>query len=189
MPALGTPEARELDEMLLAIENEFAASLTPTPLRERFETFARDKKEHIDRLRATIGAAVAWWIVKGREAGHDHDILDQVALRETQAIIALVARAMKRRQGEPFSPARIAIVAYTVAKSIGEMEGPPADIKAIADTIDDLASDIEKERDRLRELIEEIADMDLGDVEIEHRTIIDRCRAEVESWDAEEVAT
>lgn len=42
---------------------------------------------------------------------------------------------------------------------------------------------IERERDRLRELIEEIADMDLGDPEMEHREIIARCRKEVESWE------
>lgn len=39
-----------------------------------------------------------------------------------------------------------------------------------------------RERDRLRELIEEIADMDIGDIEMEHREIIARCRAEAERW-------
>lgn len=35
---------------------------------------------------------------------------------------------------------------------------------------------------RLRDLIDEIADMDIGDIEIEHREIIARCREEQKRW-------
>ena len=42
---------------------------------------------------------------------------------------------------------------------------------------------IEQERDRLRDLIEEIADMGIGEPEAEHRDIIARCRAEMKRWE------
>jgi uncharacterized coiled-coil protein SlyX len=173
--------------MLADIERAFAASITPDDLRDRFTAFVRDEKQHVDRLCATLLAAVSWWIVKGREAGHDADVLDQIALQQMQAAIANVCRAMKARQGQPFEPARIAIVAYTIAESVGASPEPPQPdaIERIAETIDDLASDVERERDRLRELIEEIADMDVGDIELEHREIIARCRAEAKRWEDE----
>ncbi len=183
-----TSEQRiELGNMLTEIDEAFEASVTPSPLRAECLSFVADNKSNVERLRATLAATVAWWIVKGKEAGFHPDVVDQIALQETQFTIALISRAMKARQGQPFSPARVAIVAYFVAKAAAAGEPAKADVEAMAAAVDDLASDIEKERDRLRELIEEIADMDLGDVEIEHRTIIDRCRAEVESWDAAEV--
>lgn len=46
-----------------------------------------------------------------------------------------------------------------------------------------LANDAANEIERLRELIEDIADMDVGDVEMEHREIIARCRAEAAKWE------
>lgn len=45
-----------------------------------------------------------------------------------------------------------------------------------------LASTAAREIERLRELIDDIADMDVGDVELEHREIIARCRAEQKRW-------
>jgi hypothetical protein len=45
-------------------------------------------------------------------------------------------------------------------------------------TIIALAAEVE----RLRDLIDEFADMDLTEPEVEHREIIDRCRQEQQRW-------
>ncbi len=174
--------------MLADIERAFAASITPDELRQRFTAFAIEQKEHVDHLLATLVASTSWWIIKGRDAGHDPDVLDQVALQQMQAAISTICRVMKARQGQPFEPARIAIVAYTVAESVdASREAPQPDaLERITETVDDLASDVERERDRLRELIEEIADMELlGAADREHREIIARCRAEAKRWEDE----
>lgn len=176
----------ELDAMIEDIAAAWDASQTPSDLRETFVAFVRDNKAHVERLRAQLLATVSWWIVKGEEAGHDRNALEQAALQETQFTIAAIARAMKARQGEPFSPARVAIVAYKIAEQIAKAEPVKADLDEVTALVDDLVTDIEAERDRLRDLIDEIADMGLGDVEMEHRDIIARCRSEQKRWNGED---
>lgn len=171
-----------LDAMIEDIVAQWGNARTPVDLRTRLIGFCFDHKQDVDRLTAQLAATVAWWIVKGAEAGHDRDVLEQVALQQTLQAISAIAKAVKQRQGEPYSPARLAIVAYHVAMDVGALGPASVDLEGIAGAIDGLASDIESERDALRELIEEIADMDVGDVEIEHREIIARCRAEAKKW-------
>lgn len=55
-----------------------------------------------------------------------------------------------------------------------------------ADCICRTANTAADEINRLRDLIDEIADMGLADPEIEHRAIIDRCRAEQRRWTGED---
>lgn len=178
-----------LDDMTRGLAAAWERSQTPGDLRSRIVAWAVGNREHVDRLEALVGATVAWWIIKGSEAGHDRDMLDQVALQTTHRVIARIARTMKARQGEPYEPARIAIVAYAIAHAMDDGSGP-LDLEAIAGAIDAVAADTEAENARLRELIDEIADMDIGEPEIEHREIIARCRAEQRRWydDEEEAA-
>lgn len=171
-----------VDALLADIRRCWSASQTPSDLREKFEAWSRENKEHIDRLRAVMGASAAWWIIKGREAGHDADILDQVALQATQWVIATIARTMKKRQGEAFEPARIAIVAYEIAQRVGQ-NGGEVDLEGLTQTAEAITNDVEADNERLRELISDIADMDLGDPEMEHREIIARCREETMRWE------
>lgn len=175
----------ELDAMIEDIAAAWDASHTPCDLRKKFVAFVQENKAHVERLRAQLLATVSWWIVKGEEAGHDRDALEQAALQETQFTIAAIARAMKARQGEPFSPARVSIVAYKIAEQIAKAEPVKVDLEEVTALMDDFITDIEAERDRLRDLIDEIADMGIGDVEMEHRDIIARCRAEQKRWNGE----
>lgn len=173
----------ERDAMIKSIASAWEQAHTPNELRERFLAFATENKGHIERLRAQLAAMVAWWIIKGAEAGHDRDVLEQVALQETQAVISTIARAMKTRKGEPFSPARVAIVAYHIAELVAQSDQTKADLEGIAAAIDDLASDIERERDELRSLIKDIVYIDLGDSLLEYGEILNRCRAQVSKWE------
>lgn len=142
-----------LDRMVEEIVEAWDAAMTPQPLREQFQHFVEHHRRQVDSLHAQLAAVVAWWIINGGAAGHDREILEQVALQETQRVIATVARAMKARQGQPFSPARVAVVAYEVARIVNEGEPPVVDLERIASTIDDLASDVEQQRDELAEML------------------------------------
>lgn len=175
----------ERDDMLAAISAAWTDSQTPPDLRERYTAWSRDNRHHIDRLRAVLGSSLAWWIIKGEEAGHDRDILEQVALQSSQIMIAHIALTMKRRQGRPFEPARVAIVAYAAAQALADQAPPELDLEAICAAAEDIGADTDAENTRLRELIDDIADMDLGDPEMEHREIIARCRAEQKRWSEE----
>lgn len=178
-------EPRELQALVADVTRVWHESQTPDALRASFQAWATENSGHVDRLRAVMGATVAWWIVKGREAGHDPDVLDQVALQSTQFAIAWIARAMKIRQGQLFEPARVAIVAYAISKSIADL--PAGDVnpnlEGLTDCAEAIQADVSAENERLRAIISEIADMDLGDPELEHREIVARCRTEVASWE------
>lgn len=171
-----------LETVLSQISKSWGASQTSPELRERFIAWSRENASHIDRLRAVVGSSLAWWIIKGVEAGHDHDVLEQVALQQTQNVIAHVAWTMKRRQGEPFDPGRIAIVAYIMADAFVTHPPKELDLDSITKVAEEIGADADCENERLRNLIDEIADMDVGDIEIEHREIIARCRAEQKIW-------
>ncbi len=176
----------ELAEMLSEVGRCWSESLTPEPLRLAFLAWNRQHKSQVDRLRALLAAATAWWIVGGREAGHDPAILEQVGLQTTLWAAAVISRAAKLRQGAPFAPGRLAIVAWAVAHQVAQQQAS-ADIEGLArageDLIDGLDAAREMEHERLRNLIADIADMDLGETEMEHREIVARCRAEVERWE------
>lgn len=174
-------DSTDLDTMLTAISAAWGPSHTPPEKRAEFVAWAAENREHCLRLHALIGATAAWWIVKGAEAGHDRDILDQVALQETQRAIARIARVMKARQGEAFSPARVAIVAYQIAGLVAA-DDADLDIDAIANAADDIGADTGAENARLRRLIEEFTYLDTGELSPEHRDLITRCRAEQTLW-------
>lgn len=167
-------DTTERDAMLTAITEAWSAATTPDDMRERLLAWSKENAEHTGRLRAIVGATLAWWIIKGAEAGHDRDVLDQVALQQTQLVCAMIARAMKQRQGLPYSPARVAIVAYHAARLAEAGDG--VDIEGLTETAEAIINDVEAENERLRELVDEIADMDPSEPEIHYRDIIARCR-------------
>lgn len=129
----------DLDKMLADISAAWEASRTPPALQQTWITWSRENAEHLQNLRATVGGNMAWWIIKGEELGHSRDTLDQAALQAGQMVIAQIALAMKRRQGEPFSPARVAIVAYAMAEMVAAEPGPGLDLDAIAKAADELS--------------------------------------------------
>ena len=105
-------------DMLAKVQRAFDEARTPPGLRERFQAFAEAEADHVLRLDAALLGEMAWWLTAGAETGHDRDVLDQVCLQSAQSAIAIIARAMKERQGQPFDPARLAIVAFTIAHDI-----------------------------------------------------------------------
>lgn len=183
----------ETSTMIADIRRVWSAAQTPPELRAAFMRWHEENTALVDRLKAAMAANLAWWLVRGREAGHDPDILDQVALQAVQWVIAVTTRAMKERQGEPFEPARVAIVAYMVARMIAKAGGEAANLEGMAHEADRIGafatSEADAEIKRLRAVIEEIADMDgldLGEPELERVAIIDRCKAEMARWEKED---
>lgn len=146
----------DLDDMVEKIVRAYDASRTPSDLRERFSTFATEQKEHVDRLNVTVLSALAWWLIMGEEAGHDRDVLDQIALQSAQRAIAIVSRGMKERQGEPFDPARVAIVAYAVAEDIGKISDFKADLPGVVATVETYDRSFSAENTRLRAALERV---------------------------------
>jgi len=126
----------ERDRLLEGIQRAFDRSRTPIGLRESLEAFARDNAEQVRRLDVSLLGSLAWWVEMGREAGHDPDLVEQVALQSAGRAIALMARAMKARQGEPFDPARLAIVAFFLAEDV-------ANLPTVNDRIDRAKTDLD----------------------------------------------
>lgn len=172
----------DLDDMVEKMVRAYDASRTPSDLRAKFQAFAAEQAAHIRRLDATVLAALSWWLIKGEEAGHDRDVLDQVALQSTHRAIAIIARAMKERQGQPFDPARVAIVAYAVAEGVAKTDGFKADLQGVTDEVDEMDQSFSGEVRRLRNIIDEIADMTPRDPEQELLELIVRCQKEQERW-------
>lgn len=178
----------ELLRMTEAVAKAWDASQTPPELRESFAAWSRAHEQHVLHLQSGLLAQVCWWTMKAREQGHDGELVDEVALQQAQAALAVVARAMARRQRRPFEPGRFAIVAYTVACEVATAGGedPSIDPAAVSRMVDEVASSIERERDELREIIDQIADMDIGDIEMEHREIVALCRRTQKRWTEDE---
>lgn len=170
-----------LDAMVEDLVAAWDASYTPTDKREAFIAWAQANIDHVQRLHALVAATMAWWLIKGREAGHDPDCLDQVALQSAQRAIAQISRAMKERQGEPFSPARVAIVAYQIAKDVAAEPAPHVDLEGLTKAVDAIEANTAAERDRLRELVDDIADTGLDD-EMRRSLIIEVCRETRKQW-------
>lgn len=55
-------------------------------------------------------------------------VLEQVAWQSLHKAIAMHCRSIKERDGEPFDPARIAIVAYHVADTVGQADPVKYDV-------------------------------------------------------------
>ena len=60
---------------------------------------------------------------------------------------------------------------------------PGEDQRAFAERIAHAVADAINAHGMARQIVEDIADMDVGDVEMEHREIIARCRAEAAKWE------
>ncbi len=133
-----TLSERDLEAMLEAISAAWSAAPTPSDLRERFAAFAVAEADQVRRLDAALLGSMAWWLVTGAEAGHDRDVLDQVCLQAALRAIAIIARAMKERQGKPFEPARVAIVAYEVAAVVAGAPDFKADLEGAAGMMADI---------------------------------------------------
>jgi len=145
----------ELESMLCDVRRCWDVSLTPREKREAYNAWVAENKPHTDRLFALIAATAAWWIIRGKDAGHDQDILEQCALQTTQQAIAVIAKTMKKRQGEPFEPARVAIVGYAIAQVVADTQ-IEADLEGVTRAAEGLADRAEKENKELRDLIEGI---------------------------------
>lgn len=111
-----------LAEMQDAVATAWAGALTPPDLREACLMLARDSQPNINKLRAVLVVLIGVWIKDGERHGHDRHVLEQVAATEGHAILSIMMRAAKERRGEPFVPARMAIVAYAMAKKIADAE-------------------------------------------------------------------
>ena len=131
----------ERADMLTKVDRAFDASHTPPDLAARFRAFAEENGQHVDSLEACLLGFMCTWLTKGREAGADPDCLEQVWLQAAQRAIAYIARAMKDRQGEPFDPARLAIVAWSVGEAVGAVEDFRGDIDGAADLLEQWAAE------------------------------------------------
>jgi len=112
----------ELAAMQEAIADAWAGSLTPTSLRDACLDFCRDRRSQVQQLRAILLVTLGAWIKECEGAGNDRHVLEQVAAAEAYAAIAMMMRAAKERRGEPFIPARTAIVAFAMASNVARAE-------------------------------------------------------------------
>lgn len=76
---------------------------------------------------------IGTWIKEGVERGDDRHVLEQVAVNEAQGCIAAMIRAAKERRGEPFIPARQAIVAFNAAHAVAAVDDFSCDLDRIAE--------------------------------------------------------
>lgn len=114
----------DLEKMKAAIAAAWDQSLTPPALRDACLGFVTNEptKTRSNELRAYILLLVGEWLEAGRKDGHDCRVLEQVAWQTMHDALAIHCRAVKERDGEPFVPARVAIVAYHVADNVAHRE-------------------------------------------------------------------
>lgn len=124
------------DTMLAAVADAWEGSHTPDLLREALIAFATDQKRNVESLRCALMITAGCWIVDGVKAGHDRYVLEQIVAFEAQHCVASILRAAKERRGEPFVPARAAIVAFHAAAGIAVAEPFVCDIDGAVDAFE-----------------------------------------------------
>ncbi len=186
--ASGAPVDTSLETMLAEVAAAWDAAITPRQIRQELETFVKDNKGHVDRLTVAVYASAAWWIIKGAEAGHSRDVLDQVAVQTLQSVSASVCLTMKARQGEPFDPARFAIVGYHLACRT-RAHDQPADLEGVTRIQDAIEAErlagVEADNAALRTCITEILDAAHGGDATDADRLVairDLCSTETNRW-------
>lgn len=161
---------------------EAHATTMPDELQREIAAFMAAHKDNVDNLRNQVLAVLGIWLGEAAKRGSEI-VVEQIALQQAHLALTLTAKAMKARRGEALLPGRMALAAYHFAAVANDIESGPLDLDGAAKLLSDLLTPLERERDRLRELVDEIADMDLGEPEVEHREIIARCREEQKRWE------
>lgn len=105
--------------MLDAVRAAWAGASTPPGLREACLALA---KEHERELNALMLLTIGCWVSNMVAAGHDRHVCEQVMAASLMNCTAILMRASKERRGEPYVPARHAIVAYAMATSVAATE-------------------------------------------------------------------
>jgi hypothetical protein len=93
----------------------------PAELQARLMEFADRRRPRLADFRLGALALAACFLDTGEKAGEDRELLDRICAGELMLAAALVVRAMKERQGEEFSSARFAFVAYNMAELQGQL--------------------------------------------------------------------
>lgn len=119
--------------MLDAIDAAWRDSMTPPELRTACLAFHTDGRRHVDHFRAVLLITIGTWIIEGAEHGHDRHMLEQVAAAEAHRCVAMLMRDAKERRGEPFVPARMAIVAFAIAEGVAHTEPFKCDVDGAVD--------------------------------------------------------
>lgn len=118
----------EMNAMLGAVRGAWRESMTPPELRAACLAFHTEHRRHVDQLTAILLVTIGSWIIEGAKQGHDRHVLEQVAAAETHRCVATLMRGVKERRGEPFVPARLAIVAYFLAINVAKADPFKCDI-------------------------------------------------------------
>ena len=157
------------------------------------ETGPRGRAWRVDLAAATMArlpgeehATLALWIVEAAHPPHgdrDHHRRAQPGHRRIEPVGAPLRRQHAPRRLQHCEARMIETTAIDILEILTSW---PCDREPFtpehAGCRCRLASTAAREIERLRELIDDIADMDVGDVELEHREIIARCRAEQKRW-------
>lgn len=123
----------ELDAMIEAIAAAWPDSLTPPDLRADCIAFQTQHKDRVGELRAMLLLTIGAWLREAEKHGVDRHVAEQVAAAHGHAAIASMMRAAKERRGEPFVPARLAIVAYHMADNVAGASPFACDLDAAVD--------------------------------------------------------
>lgn len=126
-PDAATGDAEQA-AMQQAIADAWQEAMTPPELREACVAFSAEQAANVDYFRAMMLVAIGHWIVEGERHGHERRVLEQVAAAEAFRAVATLIRGAKERDGAPFVPARLAIVAYFMADNVARAEPFKCDI-------------------------------------------------------------
>lgn len=129
-----------LEQMQAAVAAAWDASLTPPELRDACIAFSTGEatKDRTSELLAYVMVLVGEWVESGANEGHDRRVLEQVAWQTLHKALSMHCRMVKERDGLPFQPARIAIVAFHIADVIAKAEPFKCDIDGALAAIRDV---------------------------------------------------
>jgi len=117
-----------LPEILAEIKAAYEDSITPEPLRQALVAFHKANDARIRELHLhLLGAAAEFMHDTAGDYDRDHPLAMRVASVAMQDVTTFIARALKRLQGEELSPARVAIVAFEMARDTLALDWDAAD--------------------------------------------------------------
>jgi hypothetical protein len=112
------------EEIVGHIAAEIDAAKMPEELRERLVAFYDQHSKEASGLRIGVLLCAMEWIQELTAKTSDQDLMDRIASIELTFAAAIIFRRMKKRLGEPISPARFALVAYDIAEQAAEISDP-----------------------------------------------------------------
>lgn len=110
-----------IEEIVADIAATASSSEASPELAARMKAFGDQHSERIRALRLGAMLFAADWIAAGEAEGLDREILDRFAAMELTTASAFIIEVMKRRLGDEPSPARFAIVAYELSRSVSNL--------------------------------------------------------------------